>query len=149
MGCLQLGCEMGPWCLVSAIICHQLWSQLWLNWLKPWISFSGLYTVANEAGSGLKKTLLPVVWITESILFFFLGLKAVLVFFLTFYFVFWYSQLWASQMAPVVKKLPANAGDIRDTGSVPELGSHGGGYSNPLQNSCLENPMDREKPVGL
>ena len=52
-------------------------------------------------------------------------------------------------MASVVKNLPANAGDIRDAGSVPELGSHGGGYGNPLQNSCLENPMDREEPVRL
>ena len=57
--------------------------------------------------------------------------------------------MWSSQMAPVVKNLPANAGDIRDAGSVPESGSHGGGYGNPLQNSCLENPMDREEPVGL
>ena len=37
-----------------------------------------------------------------------------------------------------------NAGDLRDTGSVPELGrSPGGGHGNPLQYSCLENPMDR------
>ena len=44
----------------------------------------------------------------------------------------------------VVKKPPANAGDIRDLGSVPWLGkSSGGGNGNPLQYSCLENPMDR------
>ena len=37
----------------------------------------------------------------------------------------------------------ANAGDIRDTGSIPGLGrSPGGGHGNPLQ-YCLENPMDR------
>ena len=42
-------------------------------------------------------------------------------------------------MALVVKNLPANAGDIRDSGLIP-----GGGNSNPLQDSCLENPMDRE-----
>ena len=41
-------------------------------------------------------------------------------------------------MALVVKNLPANAGDIRDSGLIP-----GGGNSNPLQYSCLENPMDR------
>ena len=47
-------------------------------------------------------------------------------------------------MALVVKNLPANAGDIRDTGSVPGLGrSPGDGQLNPLQCSCLENPMDR------
>ena len=43
-----------------------------------------------------------------------------------------------------VKNLSANAGDIRDTGSVPGLGrSPGEGNGYPLQYSCLENPMDR------
>ena len=47
-------------------------------------------------------------------------------------------------MAPVVKNLPANAGDISDAVSVSGLGrSPGEGYGNPLQNSCLENPMDK------
>ena len=42
-----------------------------------------------------------------------------------------------------VKNLPAKAGDIRDTGSITGLGrSSGRGHSNPLQYSCLENPMD-------
>ena len=42
------------------------------------------------------------------------------------------------------KDLPANAGDLRDVGSVPGLGrSPGGGHGNPLQYSCPENPMDR------
>ena len=44
----------------------------------------------------------------------------------------------------MVKNLPANAGDIRDTGSFPGAGrSPGGGHGNLLQYSCLENPMDR------
>ena len=44
----------------------------------------------------------------------------------------------------VVKNLPANAGVIGDTGSIPGLGrSPGEGNDNPLQYSCLENPMDR------
>ena len=44
----------------------------------------------------------------------------------------------------MVKNPPANSGDIRDVGSIPGLGrSPGGGYGNPLQYSCLENPMDR------
>ena len=44
----------------------------------------------------------------------------------------------------VVKNPPASAGDIRDTGSVPESEkSRGEGNGNPLQCSCLENPMDR------
>ena len=38
----------------------------------------------------------------------------------------------------------ANVGDVRDVGSVPgSRGSPGGGHGNPLQYSCLENPMDR------
>ena len=41
-------------------------------------------------------------------------------------------------------KEPANAGDIRTVGSTSEWGrSPGGGRGNPLQYSCLENPMDR------
>ena len=37
-----------------------------------------------------------------------------------------------------------NAGDVRDVGSILGLGrSPGGGHGNPLQYSCLENPMDR------
>ena len=47
-------------------------------------------------------------------------------------------------MVLVVKNPPANAGDKRDTGSIPGLGrSPEGGHGNPLQCSCLENPMDR------
>ena len=50
----------------------------------------------------------------------------------------------ASQVALVVKNLPANAGDVRDTSSIPGLGrSPGGGNGNPLQYSCLGNPIDR------
>ena len=48
-------------------------------------------------------------------------------------------------MVLVVKNLPARAGDLRDMGSVLELGrSSGEGHGNPLQYSCLEDPMDRE-----
>ena len=44
----------------------------------------------------------------------------------------------------MVKKLPANAVDVREVGSIPGSGrSPGGGHGNPLQYSCLENPMDR------
>ena len=49
-----------------------------------------------------------------------------------------------SQLALVVKNLTANAGDTRDTGSIRGSGRYpGGGHSNPLQYSCLENPVDR------
>ena len=55
------------------------------------------------------------------------------------------SKYGASQVALVVKNLPASAGDIRSEGSIPGLGrSPGGGNGHPLQYSCLENPMDRE-----
>ena len=44
----------------------------------------------------------------------------------------------------MVKNLHANAGDARDAGLIPGLGrSPGEGNGNPLQYSCLENPMDR------
>ena len=44
----------------------------------------------------------------------------------------------------VVKNLPANAGDIRDVGSIPGSGiSPGEGNGNLIQYPCLENPMDR------
>ena len=48
------------------------------------------------------------------------------------------------RVALVVKKPPANTEDIRDTGLIPGSGrSPGGGHGNPLQNSYLENSMDR------
>ena len=50
----------------------------------------------------------------------------------------------ASQVALVIKNLSTNAGDIRYAGLIPGSGrSPGGGHSNTLQYSCLENPMDR------
>ena len=49
-----------------------------------------------------------------------------------------------SQLALVVKNLPANAGDTGDMSLITGLGrSPEGGNGNPLQYSCLENPMDR------
>ena len=56
--------------------------------------------------------------------------------------------LWASQVALVVKNLPASAGDIRDMGRIPGWGgSRFGlleeGHGNPLQYSRMENHMDR------
>ena len=54
------------------------------------------------------------------------------------------SNISASQVALVVKNPPANAGDIRDVGSIPESGrSPSGGHGNPPPYSCLQNPMDR------
>ena len=49
---------------------------------------------------------------------------------------------WTSHVALAIKKLPANEGDIGDAGSIQER-APGEGNDNPLQRSCLENPMDR------
>ena len=50
-----------------------------------------------------------------------------------------------SQVALVVKNMLINAGDVTDAGSIPGSGRPpaGGGHGNPLQYSCLENPMER------
>ena len=55
-----------------------------------------------------------------------------------------YTLTHTSQVVLVVKNLPANAGDIRNAGSIPGLRRFpGGGHGNPLQYSSLESPMDR------
>ena len=52
---------------------------------------------------------------------------------------------WGFSGGAMVKNLPATAGNLRDEGLIPGSGkSPGGGHSNPLQYSCLENSMDRE-----
>ena len=61
--------------------------------------------------------------------------------------IFDYRDLGASQVVLVVKNPPASAGDIKDAGSISGSGrSPGGGHGNPLQYSCLENPVD--SPMG-
>ena len=56
-------------------------------------------------------------------------------------------SIWGPML--VVENPPANAGDVRDAGSIPGWGrSPGGGHGNPLQYSCLENPMDRDRRIG-
>ena len=51
---------------------------------------------------------------------------------------------WASPVVLVVKIMLADAGDVRDSGSIPGSGrSPGGEHGNLLQYSCLENSMDR------
>ena len=60
--------------------------------------------------------------------------------------VFWTSILvrWGFPGGTMIKKLPANAGDVRDVGLISgSERSLGGGQDNPLQYSCLENPMGR------
>ena len=52
-------------------------------------------------------------------------------------------RLFQAQVAPVVRSLLANVGDIRDAGLIPgSRRSPGEGNGNPLKYSCLENPMD-------
>ena len=55
------------------------------------------------------------------------------------------TEQWGFSGGSVVKNLPADAGGVRDPGLIPGLGrSPAKGNGNPLQYSCLENPMDRE-----
>ena len=59
----------------------------------------------------------------------------------------WVDSSGAFQDVQAVKNPPANVGDLRGTGSIPGLGRSrggmaGGGHGNPLQCSCLENPME-------
>ena len=55
------------------------------------------------------------------------------------------SETRVSRVALMVKNLPTNAGEAEDKCSIPVLErSTGGGHGNPLQYSCLENPMDRK-----
>ena len=52
-------------------------------------------------------------------------------------------------MALEVKNPPANAGDVREVGSIPGSGrSPGGGHGNPLQYSCLENLLEQRSLAG-
>ena len=54
------------------------------------------------------------------------------------------NSLISDTSGEVVKNLPANVGDARDVGLIPESRRSGEGNCNPFQYSCLENPMDRE-----
>ena len=67
----------------------------------------------------------------------------------TYVYIHTYIESWASQVALVVMNLFANAGDLRDTGSVSGLGrSPGEGHGNPLQYACLENPHGQRSLAG-
>ena len=56
---------------------------------------------------------------------------------------------WASQVALVVKNIPANAGDIRDVGLIHRSGrSPGGGHGNTLRYSCLEDSHGQRSLAG-
>ena len=53
----------------------------------------------------------------------------------------WGLPWWSSGASQDGKEL-ANAGDMKDVGSLGSGRSPGGGHGNPLQYFCLENPMD-------
>ena len=60
-----------------------------------------------------------------------------------------YDKSKASHMALVITNSPANAGDIRDAGSIPgSRRSPGGGNGNPLQYSCLEKSNEQRSLAG-
>ena len=61
-----------------------------------------------------------------------------------FLFEYQYDETRASQAALAVKSLPANARDIRTVNSITRSGRSPRSHGNPLQYSCLENPVDRE-----
>ena len=64
-------------------------------------------------------------------------------FFLFFFHCLWVWRRGCIPGGSVVKNMPANAGDTEDAGSIPGSGrSPGAGNGNPIQYSCLENPMD-------
>ena len=55
-----------------------------------------------------------------------------------------FTAIVASQVVLVAKYPPDNVGDVRDVGSIPGSGrSPGAGHGNPLQYSCLQNPVNR------
>ena len=61
-----------------------------------------------------------------------------------YHIIFFTCIIWASLVAQRLKHLPANVRDVRDAVLIPGWEtSPGEGHDNPLQFSCLENPMDR------
>ena len=107
---------------------HRSPSQAWFLRTGSGCSYSWIENMPN-AQFGPRMVLPPVeTWNCTSLWIEFLGHRVGL----------------ASQVELVVKNPPANAGVIRGSGSIPGWGrSPGGGYGNPLQYSCLENPMAR------
>ena len=60
------------------------------------------------------------------------------------------NEIWASQVALVIRNPPANAGDVRDVGSIAGSGrSPGGGRGDPLQYPGLENPHGQATVHGV
>ena len=93
------------------------------KWMRSWVAFPILQPLMCTVSGKTSSSLFVLLWSD---------------------FMWHHDTPRSSQMAPMVKNLPANAGDTRDAGSVPELGrSPGGGNGNPIQYSYLGNPTDR------
>ena len=109
-----------------------------------------LYRLSHWGNSLLLLKLTLITWLKECLPCFSI-IKLLLFLFCSLFlrsklllFKLWCTSMRAFQVALVAKNPPANAGDIRDADSIPGSGkSPGGGHGNPLQYSCLENPMDR------
>ena len=123
-------------------------------WKIPWMEEPGRlqFTVSQRVGHSwvtslsLSFTCLEIYTVNAWTLYIFYIWRTKFTFALYKWYTFYsiYEVLWASQVALVVKNLPANSGDLREVDSIPGLGrSPGRGHGNPLQYSCLENPMDR------
>ena len=70
-------------------------------------------------------------------------LNALISFFISVFTALLFKMPLLSVVALAVKNAPANTGDIRDVGSIPRSGRPPGGrHGNPLQYSCLKNPID-------
>ena len=106
---------------MGLFICSGHEARRWGNWcLNKWPDFR-TQLLSSPLHCTVWRQFLPLLWIRGSSL-----------------------GWWASQVVPVGKNTHTNVGDIKDTGSVPgSWRSPGGGHGNPLQDSCLENPMDR------
>ena len=106
------------------ILGPQSGTELWPSALKAWsLNHWTIYGIWSVVKGTLNQGS-PLLWLSQ-------GLNNLLGFL--------DSTTWE-----VVKNLPANEGDIRDTGLIPGLGrSPGGGHGNPLQYSCLGNAVDR------
>ena len=114
--CLENPMDRGAW-QASVHSVEKSWTQLkWLTSSSSWFTMLYYFQVYRQVNKFC-------IYIYPFILRFFLHI------------------IWASQVLLVVKKLPANAGNV---GLIPGFGrSPGGKHGNPLQDSCLENPMDR------
>ena len=113
------------------LIRYQRWSDIenegfWLNFIISILAKTRFYPTKCTDRPGRRLRSLTKVWSSKESL-------SVCI-----------SVVGASQVVLAVRNPPANAEDMRDLGLIPRSGvSPWEGHGNPLQYSCLENPMDR------